>query len=384
VDSFQSGQLLSVLQEYHKNLFTGILQVDATVIEGKAPRSRLIVFNQGLITYVGLNFPKKQELVQRIGTQLQNKNISSAIQLADKKNKNDSSLLEYLTLFVQLELFSWKDFEVFMQNNIVWSLEQLTPYAGTFKISFQDEMLLKYMQELPGFSIPQLASQLQTRQQKWTELSPHIPSIEVVPQPLRTPEDHPAILQHLQQCINGKRSLLQIAYAFEKDPLKLAQTYYAWAQKGWITCADQTQAASSVSIPRQDRPMILSVDDSTVVQAMIKRSISDRYHVLLANNAVDALNILNREAVSLVLLDVTMPDIDGLELCRTIRKIGKFRSLPVIMLTAKDGMIDKIKGQMAGATYYLSKPVDRDKLLKMIEKSLSTEQSARSFTLQTS
>ncbi|MGB7416160.1 MAG: response regulator [Thermosynechococcaceae cyanobacterium] len=384
MNSFKSEQLLSVLQVYHQKLFTGILQVDVTVAEGQAQRSRLIVFTQGLITYVGLNFPKKQDLVKRIGKQLQNKNIASAIKLAEKKNKDGSSLLDYLTLFVQLELFSWKDFEAFMQNCVVWTLEQIMPYPGTLKVSFQDEKVLNYMKELPGFSVPQLASTLKARQQQWSALAPYIPSIEAVPQQHTAPEDNPAVLKHLQKCVNGQRSLLQIAYALEKDPLKLAQTYHSWVKNGWLTCGGETQASGLPSVPHQERPVILSVDDSAVVQAMIKRSISDRYHVLLANNAVDALNLLNRESVSLVLLDVTMPDIDGLELCRTIRKIGKFRNLPIIMLTAKDGMIDKIKGQMAGATHYLSKPIDRDKLLRIIDKSLSAEQQVRSFTLQIS
>ncbi|MGF1601994.1 MAG: PleD family two-component system response regulator [Thermosynechococcaceae cyanobacterium] len=382
--SFKPEQLLSVLQVYHQKLFTGILQVDVTVVEGQAQRSRLIVFTQGLITYVGLNFPKKQELVKRIGRQLQNKNISSAINLAEKKNKDGSSLLDYLTLFVQLELFNWKDFEEFMQSTIVWTLEQIVPYQGTLKVSFQDEKVLDYMKELPGFSVPQLTSTLKARQQQWSALAPYIPSIEAVPQQHTAPEDNSAALKHLQKCVNGQRSLLQIAYALEKDPLKLAQTYCSWTQKGWITCGGETQASSPPSVPQQERPVILSVDDSTVVQAMIKRSISDRYHVLLASNAVDALNMLNREPISLILLDVTMPDIDGLELCRTIRNISKFRTLPIIMLSAKDGMFDKIKGQMAGSTHYLNKPVDRDKLLQMIDKYISTGHSLRSFTLQAS
>jgi twitching motility two-component system response regulator PilG len=110
------------------------------------------------------------------------------------------------------------------------------------------------------------------------------------------------------------------------------------------------------------------VDDSKIVQTMITRAISDVYDVWLANNAIDALNILQQQNVALLLLDVTMPDIDGLELCRTIRAMSQFKELPIIMLTAKDGIIDKFKGQFAGSTQYLTKPVDREKLLPVLEK----------------
>ncbi|WP_281291183.1 response regulator [Hyella patelloides] len=112
------------------------------------------------------------------------------------------------------------------------------------------------------------------------------------------------------------------------------------------------------------------MDDSPVVQAMLKRSLSDRYEVILANNGMDALKILNsnKKNIELILLDVTMPDIDGIELCRTIRRFKKFQTLPIIMLTAKDGMFDKVKGKFAGSTEYLTKPVDKEELLTIIGK----------------
>ena len=100
------------------------------------------------------------------------------------------------------------------------------------------------------------------------------------------------------------------------------------------------------------------------------------YAAIAFSVIVEALNILNTRKVELLLLDVTMPEIDGLELCRTIRSIGKFKDVPVIMLTAKDGLIDKVKGQFAGATHYMAKPVDREKLLPILEKYISVKEAA--------
>jgi twitching motility two-component system response regulator PilG len=108
------------------------------------------------------------------------------------------------------------------------------------------------------------------------------------------------------------------------------------------------------------------VDDSPIVQTMIRRALSDRYNVLIASNAVEALNLLNSKSIKLLLLDVTMPDIDGLEVCRTLRGIPKFRDLPIIMLTARDGYVDKFKGYMAGSTKYLTKPFQAEELLAVI------------------
>ena len=182
--------------------------------------------------------------------------------------------------------------------------------------------------------------------------------------------------QHLRDVIDGKRTLGEIANQMNRDPLELAHSYLHFVQMGWLIFDNNQSQHTAVEElspaiqepPTQDLPVILSVDDSPVVQTMIKRAVGNSYHLLLANNAMDALNLLNKENIELLLLDVTMPDIDGLELCRTIRSIAKFRSLPVIMLTAKDGMFNKIKGQMAGSTHYLTKPIDRQKLMDVLEK----------------
>jgi twitching motility two-component system response regulator PilG len=77
---------------------------------------------------------------------------------------------------------------------------------------------------------------------------------------------------------------------------------------------------------------------------------------------------MNQKQISLLLLDVTMPDIDGLEMCRTVRSIPKFRHLPIIMLTARDGFFDKVKGQIAGTNRYLTKPFDAEKLLEIVSE----------------
>lgn len=113
---------------------------------------------------------------------------------------------------------------------------------------------------------------------------------------------------------------------------------------------------------------ILAVDDSIVTQGLVKRALAENYRVLVADNAVDALSMIYNEQISVLLLDVSMPGIDGLELCRTVRSLPQFQSLPIIMLTARDGAFDRVQGRLAGATEYLTKPFDADKLRQVIEK----------------
>ncbi|KOR37298.1 MULTISPECIES: response regulator [Planktothricoides] len=118
-------------------------------------------------------------------------------------------------------------------------------------------------------------------------------------------------------------------------------------------------------------PTILAVDDSPVMQDLVKRALSSEYRVLVADNAVDALSIIYHDQIALLLLDVTMPGIDGLELCRTVRNIPQFQELPIIMLTARDGMFDKVQGRLAGATEYLTKPFQSEQLCQVVKTFLS-------------
>lgn len=120
-------------------------------------------------------------------------------------------------------------------------------------------------------------------------------------------------------------------------------------------------------------PTILAVDDSPVMQDLVKRALSTEYRVLVADNAVDALSIIYHDHISLLLLDVTMPGIDGLELCRTVRNIPQFQELPIIMLTARDGMFDKVQGRLAGATEYLTKPFQSEQLCQVVKTFLSIQ-----------
>jgi DNA-binding response OmpR family regulator len=113
-------------------------------------------------------------------------------------------------------------------------------------------------------------------------------------------------------------------------------------------------------------PTILAVDDCEITLKLVTKVLGDDYHVLTAQKAEDALKIIYREPVKLLLLDVEMPGIDGLELCRTVRNLAQFRDIPIIMLTAKDGAFDKVQGKVAGASEYLTKPFNRDQLIALI------------------
>ncbi len=100
---------------------------------------------------------------------------------------------------------------------------------------------------------------------------------------------------------------------------------------------------------------MLFVDDDRALRDAVSRALRlEGYHVLVAAEGREALHLLGSEKVDLVVLDVSMPGMDGLEVCRRIRSAGELAS--VLMLTARDGIPDRIAGLDAGADDYLIKP----------------------------
>jgi two-component system response regulator MprA len=114
-----------------------------------------------------------------------------------------------------------------------------------------------------------------------------------------------------------------------------------------------------------DRPRILVVDDEPAVQQALSRAFAlERYRVELAGDGIEALDVLAGEHFDAVVLDVTMPGVSGLEVCRRLRASGD-RS-PVLMLTARDAIDDRVAGLDAGADDYLVKPFALRELLARV------------------
>jgi CheY-like chemotaxis protein len=381
---FEAGNFFEALKSYRLDEFTGVVYLKTNQTFAIEQRSLILSFHKGMITFADQKLPTIEKLAELIKKKLNLPRIDSVIKAASSRVKDKTSIRELLEFIGRFGLFKWEDFEAAMQNRAVYYLEQVLPYAGVLKSESPIDFDLSYGDDGHGFEWEKLQQELDQRGRMWNAFASSIPSMHAVP--VRG-ENRQAVAsepmqKHIGQWMDGERSLVDIANAIDQDPLKLAQHYLPWIQKGYIAFKPMpghefqsaTQAASAeppacdLTCDPKDKPVILSVDDSPIVQTMIKRAIGDRYQVLFANNAVSALNLLNTHNIALLLLDVTMPDIDGLELCKTIRSIGKFRDLPVVMLTAKDGLFDKMKSQFAGSTHYLTKPVDREKLLPVIEK----------------
>jgi two-component system chemotaxis response regulator CheY len=113
----------------------------------------------------------------------------------------------------------------------------------------------------------------------------------------------------------------------------------------------------------------LVVDDSSMVRQMVAHTLARAgFSVIEGSNGQDALTKLGTASVALIVTDLNMPVMDGLELIRRVRSNPLYRSTPILMLTTETLDARKKEGKAAGATGWLTKPFNPDQLLQVVAK----------------
>ncbi|RLD90676.1 MAG: response regulator [Bacteroidetes bacterium] len=116
---------------------------------------------------------------------------------------------------------------------------------------------------------------------------------------------------------------------------------------------------------------ILVVDDSSSIRALLKMALEDEnYKVTLGEDGLDALKYLDGTHFDLVITDLHMPNMNGLELIHEVRKMDWYKYTPILFLTTETKTDLKIKAKKEGATGWLTKPFDNEKLKRVVKRVL--------------
>jgi PAS domain S-box-containing protein len=122
--------------------------------------------------------------------------------------------------------------------------------------------------------------------------------------------------------------------------------------------------------------LVLIVDDNpNNIQVLANILAECGYELGIAQNAHEVYKFLEENTPVLILLDVEMPDIDGYEVCRTIKEVPKYNDIPIIFLTVKSEMNDIVKGFDLGAVDYMTKPFNRKELISRVRTHITLKQS---------
>lgn len=188
----------------------------------------------------------------------------------------------------------------------------------------------------------------------------------------------PAVVyQNFTKLIDGRRSLRDLAVGMDKDLLLLTKSVYPYVQKELLELvkvpdlnlaqfASQTTPAASTS---EDKPLIACIDDSPQICQIMNQIITKaNYRFLGIQQPIQAVPKLISVNPKMIFLDIGMPILNGYEVCTQIRRVSKLQEIPIIMLTGNDGVFDRVKAKVCGASDFLSKPIEVEKILQTIDK----------------
>ncbi|MEM9825496.1 MAG: response regulator [Planctomycetota bacterium] len=129
--------------------------------------------------------------------------------------------------------------------------------------------------------------------------------------------------------------------------------------------------------PADESPLVLAVDDSPTVRKLVALTLSSAgYEVITAADGVEALRMIADRLPVLILSDINMPKLGGYQLCKMIKKHSRTSSIPVIMLSGKDGVFDKLRGSMVGCSDYVTKPFESQDLIEKVRRYANTPDTA--------
>jgi len=185
--------------------------------------------------------------------------------------------------------------------------------------------------------------------------------------------------------INGQKTLRELAWKTNRDLLDLTNEVIELVQQEVVALYPEPQIQPEIKFEKDDafisqenmgdgkvkKKLIACLDDSIGVCEQLKELLTaSGYEVITFQQPATAMSQLIKRKPDLILLDLIMPIISGYEVCTQLRRVPSLKQTPIIILTGKDGWVDRARAKMCGATDFLGKPVQKGKLFETINKQL--------------
>ncbi len=271
-----------------------------------------------------------------------------------------------------IETFLW-----LREGKYKWSKNaDLPQYASAVRLAFEN------------IEISSSIKQIQQKIETWKTFNPSILS------PYQCPylEDNQKINQSsspivikLAKFLKGL-SFRQLALILNQDELKIAQLLHSSIKSGEIVVrqppspfnilpfipGEISDVPSTNNVGRGKKFKVACIDDSpTILDEMQRFLADDIYEITRIEDPLKAAPILLRLKPDLILMDISMPNINGYKLCSFFRASASLKKVPIIMVSGRTGFIDKTRAKMVGSTDYLTKPFSQTELLSVVNKYLS-------------
>ncbi|BAW95323.1 two-component response regulator [[Synechococcus] sp. NIES-970] len=170
------------------------------------------------------------------------------------------------------------------------------------------------------------------------------------------------LVANMLESLNQKMTLYELSRSMGKTTTELGGILQPFIQAGGI------QVLPYEAIASPPKPLIACIDDSKATQRIVKMTLeASGLEVIGVTDPAQALSTFVHKRPELILMDINMPEIDGYELCRMFSQSNLLKNIPVIMLTGRDGLLDRIRARMIGASDYIAKPFDPQDLIQLVQ-----------------
>ena len=127
-------------------------------------------------------------------------------------------------------------------------------------------------------------------------------------------------------------------------------------------------APAAAQESNEELPLVLAVDDSPTIRKLLTMTLERHgFRIISAADGVEALTLLSEQLPDVILSDINMPRLGGYQLCKFVKKYDRTKHIPVIMLSGKDGVFDKMRGKMNGCNDYIVKPFEASELIAKVK-----------------
>lgn len=194
----------------------------------------------------------------------------------------------------------------------------------------------------------------------------------------------------LVSLLNGKIPLIELADKLNLTIVKLTLWLKPYFEQGLISLVeikDKSVEITLIGITNNDYKitktthpqLIFCVDDSLQVCQIMEHIITEAgYEYASIQNPLKALPEILKRKPDLIFLDLIMPIVNGYEICSQIRRVSSLKDIPIIILTSNDGMVDRVRSKLVGASGFLGKPIDQEKVLAKIKSCFRVKKASKS------
>jgi two-component system, chemotaxis family, response regulator PixG len=377
--------IFASLNTLTKQSFTGIAHVRTKAVDARTHWK--IYFNNGQLLWADGGKHSHRSWQRHLSK------YCSQVDLKQVNFRNSESFRcsEYhsLGILLQRNLATTENIGNLIANKIIEVFFDLFQQEKSTPLELEEEALSlsSLIGEVSGYSLITLEidSAFKQMQQHWSiwikngfntvypDHAPRIKSQEQLKQAV--PE---VVYQNFIKLLDGRRSLRDLAVGMNKDLLLLTKSIYPYVHKGLLELVEvadlnsipaSTANTGNKSVNLQDKPIIACIDDSPQICQIMNQIITQaNYRFLGIQQPIQAVPKLIGVNPKMIFLDIGMPILNGYEVCTQIRRVSKLQEVPIIMLTGNDGVFDRVKAKVCGASDFLSKPIEVDKILQTIEK----------------